>query len=45
LINTDGLQEKVDAGVQKVDDKQNEVDNWWVVFLPSNKESFEHCQA
>jgi hypothetical protein len=29
LINTDGLQAKVDAGVQKVADKQVEVDNWW----------------
>jgi hypothetical protein len=29
LINTDGLQAKVDAGVQKVSDKQMEVDNWW----------------
>jgi hypothetical protein len=29
LINTDGLQAKVDAGVQKVTDKQTEVDNWW----------------
>jgi hypothetical protein len=29
LINTDGLQAKVDAGVQKVSDKQIEVDNWW----------------
>jgi hypothetical protein len=29
LINTDGLQGKVDAGLQKVTAKQTEVDNWW----------------
>lgn len=29
VLSTDGLQEKVDAGIQRVDEAQQQVDTWW----------------
>ncbi len=34
LVSTDGLQAKVDAGIAKVDDSQQQVDSWWSGLTP-----------
>jgi hypothetical protein len=34
LISTDGLQAKVDAGIQTVENVQTQVDNWWNGLTP-----------
>lgn len=34
VVNTDGLQEKVDNGLQKVSNSQEQVDTWWAGLTP-----------
>jgi hypothetical protein len=37
FIETDGLQSQVDAGLQKVDQKQASVDTWWSGLTPAEQ--------
>ena len=37
VVPIDGLQAKVDAGIDKVEDKQVQVDNWWGGLTPAEQ--------